>query len=77
MVDGFVIGFCLDGIASWASWACMTFDFLSLAKERHGWVDASFIICSVMDLDLDLERGLVNCVGFGIEMTGLDGCHRP
>jgi hypothetical protein len=48
------------------------FRFFSLAKERHGWVDASFIR-SVMEL----ERGLVNCVGFGIEMTGLDGCHRP
>jgi hypothetical protein len=22
-----VFGFCLDGIASWASWACLTFDF--------------------------------------------------
>jgi hypothetical protein len=59
-----VFGFCLDGIASWASWACMTFEFF---RGMDGWVDA-FFICSVVVLDLDLERGLVNCVGFG--MTG-------
>jgi hypothetical protein len=46
MVDELCLDSCLDGIASWASWACMTFDFFC---GMDGWVDA-FFIRSVMDL---------------------------
>jgi hypothetical protein len=36
MVDGFVFGFCLDWIASWASWAFVTFDFFrSMDRRMH------------------------------------------
>ena len=49
-MDELCLDFCLDGIASWASWACMTFEEKKKGRGMDGWVDASFIR-SVMDLE--------------------------